>query len=74
MPVPGSSIGASRGNLSQSTPLPIVSTSDFPRGSDERSAQSAFGGVAQSVEQRTFNPLVVGSSPTAFTDVSPVAA
>src|SRR4051812_1248752 len=25
------------------------------------------GGVAQSVEQRTFNPLVVGSSPTAFT-------
>jgi len=23
-----------------------------------------FGVVAQSVEQRTFNPLVVGSSPT----------
>src|SRR5262245_45035916 len=31
-----------------------------------RPGELGRGGVAQSVEQRTFNPLVVGSSPTAF--------
>src|SRR5262245_47907195 len=55
------------GNLSRSVPLPIVTTSDIARGSNLSSMKSASGGVAQSVEQRTFNPLVVGSSPTAFT-------
>src|SRR5207245_1892682 len=33
----------------------------------EKPRKNGFGGVAQLVEQRTFNPLVVGSSPTAFT-------
>ncbi len=31
--------------------------------------QQRLEGVAQSVEQRTFNPLVLGSSPSALTSV-----
>ena len=37
---------------------------------ESASIQDAVGPLAQSVEQRTFNPWVVGSSPTGPTDLA----